>query len=104
MSGVTSWGIGCGQKDVPGVYADVSKALCFIDFATKCQHGNKYDDFYDYPQCKDWLKKEMQRYIYTYQYHFFKIQFFFQETIMYVLTILSWMLSAAGVNICKRNP
>ena len=63
LSGVTSWGIGCGQKDVPGVYADVSKALCFIDFGTKCQHGNKYDDFYDYPQCKDWVRREMQRYI-----------------------------------------
>ena len=24
MSGITSWGIGCGTKDVPGVYADVA--------------------------------------------------------------------------------
>ena len=62
MSGITSWGIECGLEDVPGVYADVSKALCFIDFATKCQHGDKYNDFYDYPQCKDWVAREMQRY------------------------------------------
>ena len=61
MSGIVSWGIGCGQKDVPGVYADISKALCFIDFGTKCQHSNKYEDFYNYTQCDDWIDKEIQR-------------------------------------------
>ncbi|CAG0888843.1 unnamed protein product [Cyprideis torosa] len=29
--GITSWGIGCGQSGVPGVYADVANALDFIN-------------------------------------------------------------------------
>ena len=42
LTGIISWGIKCGQKGVPGVYASVKEALCFIDFATRCVHGNKY--------------------------------------------------------------
>ena len=48
LTGITSWGIDCGKEGVPGVYASVQKALCFIDYATKCKHGDKYKDFYDY--------------------------------------------------------
>ena len=32
--GIVGWGIGCGSK-VPGVYANVSKALCFIEAASR---------------------------------------------------------------------
>ncbi|XP_037070245.1 LOW QUALITY PROTEIN: phenoloxidase-activating factor 2-like [Pollicipes pollicipes] len=30
LAGVTAWGIGCGVKDVPGVYASTEAALDFI--------------------------------------------------------------------------
>lgn len=29
--GITAWGIGCGQKDHPGVYADVSRFSNWIE-------------------------------------------------------------------------
>merc|ERR1719317_1405896 len=30
---MVAWGIGCGEDGTPGVYASVSKALCWIDYA-----------------------------------------------------------------------
>ena len=32
--GIVAWGVGCGDA-IPGVYANVSQALCFIDWATR---------------------------------------------------------------------
>ncbi len=32
--GIVAWGIGCGAA-TPGVYANVSEALCFIDWSTR---------------------------------------------------------------------
>jgi len=32
--GIVAWGVGCGDE-IPGVYANVSQALCFIDWATR---------------------------------------------------------------------
>lgn len=50
---------------VPGVYANVSKALCFIDYATKCTLGQDAN-LYNIKACPDWpvgryceLKKEL---------------------------------------------
>ena len=62
MSGIVSWGLECGKKDVPGVYADVTQGLCFIDYATKCVHGTKYQKYYDYPQCTNWLEDLIAKY------------------------------------------
>ena len=31
QAGIVSWGIGCGEKDVPAVYASVATASCWID-------------------------------------------------------------------------
>merc|ERR1719411_146220 len=31
QAGIVAWGIGCGESGTPGVYADVSKATCWID-------------------------------------------------------------------------
>merc|ERR1719266_477707 len=39
QTGISSWGLECGLKDVPGVYADVKVGLCFIDYATRCGLG-----------------------------------------------------------------
>ena len=32
--GLVAWGIGCGDA-IPAVYANVSEALCFIDWSTR---------------------------------------------------------------------
>merc|ERR1712241_1080564 len=57
--GITSWGVGCGAIDVPGVYASIPSSLCFIDWATKCVHGNKYSsDYYDIQGCDTWVEQE----------------------------------------------
>ena len=55
-----AFGIQCGLKDVPGGYAAVSHSLCFINYATQCQHGFKYADYYDYPECDGWIENRIQ--------------------------------------------
>ena len=57
MAGVIAWGIECGRENVPGVYVSTSTrlSLCFIDFATKCRHGNKYSEYYGYDECNNWI-------------------------------------------------
>jgi len=51
--GITSWGIGCGKAGVPGVFADVSEGLCFIEYATKCALGDV--NLYDIKDCDGWI-------------------------------------------------
>ena len=48
QAGIVAWGIGCGQDGTPGVYADVSKAVCWIDYAMTCQFGKTTGDFNSY--------------------------------------------------------
>merc|ERR1711922_73978 len=65
--GIVAWGIGCGETGTPGVYADVSKAACWIDMAMTCYYGtitaeNWPDKIKDvkragYSECKvQWLE------------------------------------------------
>ena len=62
MAGIISWGIGCGDG-IPGVYASVRDALCFIDWDTKCKHGLDMIGHYDYrKQCTDWMNSEISFY------------------------------------------
>jgi secreted trypsin-like serine protease len=56
QTGIVAWGIGCGSE-IPGVYANVSDSLCFIDWATKCVHGQDAD-FYGYNGCNRWAKRQ----------------------------------------------
>jgi len=60
QTGIVAWGLGCGS-DIPGVYANVSDALCYIDWATKCVHGQDAD-FYGYNGCRDWAKRQYCQY------------------------------------------
>ena len=42
---------------MPGVYADVAKATCFIDWASKCVDGSNVDHFGFSSSCtEDWAK------------------------------------------------
>ena len=50
--GIVSWGIGC-YTTIPGVYADVSKASCFIDWASRCVDGTDADHFGMQSGCTD---------------------------------------------------
>jgi len=48
QAGIVAWGIGCGENGVPGVYADVSKATCWIDQQITCHQGASYGSFNSY--------------------------------------------------------
>lgn len=59
QTGIVAWGIGCGAN-LPGAYANVSDSLCFVDWATKCVHGQDAD-FYGYSGCQRWGKRQYCR-------------------------------------------
>jgi hypothetical protein len=66
QAGITAWGIGCGEENVPGVYASLTEAVCFIDWMTKCKHGDNYLDEYDFSkECNTndgtWIEQEIIR-------------------------------------------
>ena len=60
QAGMVAWGIGCGEDGTPGVYASVSKALCWIDYAMTCQNGAATGDYnfyngYTSNVCQEWM-------------------------------------------------
>jgi len=48
QAGIVAWGIGCGETGTPGVYADVSKATCWIDQQMTCHYGSITGDYNSY--------------------------------------------------------
>jgi len=62
---LVAWGIGCGEDATPGVYASVSKAVCWIDYSMTCHQGRVSGDFSSYwghsDQCQAWMDGERSR-------------------------------------------
>jgi len=46
QAGVVAWGIGCGEDSTPGVYADVSQAVCWVDYIMSCYYGASTTESY----------------------------------------------------------
>jgi len=66
QAGIVAWGIGCGEDNTPGVYASVSKGVCWIDYAMTCQFGQRtgsYSSYWGYSaqQCQTWMNGELTR-------------------------------------------
>merc|ERR1712218_586079 len=65
QAGVVAWGIGCGEDATPGVYASVSKAVRWIDYAMSCHQGRTSGEFSSYwghsHQCQAWMDGELNR-------------------------------------------
>merc|ERR1719458_1143241 len=66
QAGIVAWGIGCGEDNTPGVYASVSKGVCWIDYAMTCQFGQRtgsYSSYWGYSaqQCQTWMNGELNR-------------------------------------------
>merc|ERR1712198_316735 len=64
QAGMVAWGIGCGEDGTPGVYASVSKALCWIDYAMSCHHGANTGDYssfngYTSDVCQTWMDRKI---------------------------------------------
>ena len=60
MAGTVAWGLGCERQN-PGVYADITQGLCFIHWDTKCKHNDKYAEYFNYPECDNWLENEIAK-------------------------------------------
>lgn len=58
--GITSWGVGCGENMIPGVYASIEESLCFIKWAVECKHGADYQGLIDTSGCEEYIDEELQ--------------------------------------------
>ena len=72
QAGITAWGIGCGEENVPGVYASLTESVCFIDWVTKCKHGDKYIDDFDFGQG---MNQRSEIVLFNFLYYFQTIHF-----------------------------
>merc|ERR1712173_402413 len=64
QAGMVAWGIGCGEDGTPGVYASVSKALCWIDYAMSCYYGDISGNYtsangYTSNVCRVWMDEKI---------------------------------------------
>ena len=63
--GIVSWENGCNDNNVPGVYADVSKATCWIDQEPTCHYGAQTGDYSshfgyeDSTECSNWQSNKI---------------------------------------------
>ena len=60
LVGIISWGVDCGKKNVPGIYASVDHALEFLAWDKICHYGDQYSDFMDFPQYGNWINQEIR--------------------------------------------
>merc|ERR1719219_2926513 len=61
QAGIVAWGIGCGEDNVPGVYASVAQAVCWIDMSMTCNSGST-SSYWGYGEkCDSWFINQNSR-------------------------------------------
>ncbi len=59
---MVSWGLGCGEAGVPGVYAGVAHGVCWIDYAVSCHLSTNAttSSFFGYgEECQEWMEAKL---------------------------------------------
>ncbi len=75
QAGIVGWGVGCGKEGIPGVYTDISSQLCYIDWATRCLHGDRYPE--PILECDDWAdrtREDLRYALNSYQYQLTQVR------------------------------